>query len=472
MIYGAGKKGRRMEQSSHVQQKQADKLLRVLVFTLIISVMNASMFNVALPVIGREFDLTPSQASWMLTGYMIVYAIGSVTFGKLADKYRLKDLLTYGICAFAFGSVIGLAATDYWMVIAGRLFQAAGGSVIPAAAMIVPVRYFPQERRGRALGTTAVGLALGAALGPIVSGVVSGLVNWRYLFALSILAIFVLPYYRKYLDDERGAARKIDYVGGLALAATVASFLLAITMGSLLLCGAGLVLFVLFVVRIRSSEEPFVQPSIFRNRSFTLGLVIAFMMTGLNFAIPFLAPQLLANVNHLSPLAVGFVMFPAAICTALLGRQGGKMADMKGNRYLFTIAASLILFSFVLLSSVVGFSPLIVAFFLIFGNVGQSYMQIAMSNTISRTLTPEQTGVGMGLFAMLNFIAAASATALIGKALDSGTSPFRLNPLPPVEAALYSNIFVFLSVMVIAVAAVYFVQFGHAGAPAALRARR
>lgn len=458
-----------MEPTSALRERQANKLLRVLVFTLIISVMNASMFNVALPVIREQFHLAPSQVSWMLTGYMIVYAIGSVTFGKLADKYRLKDLLTYGLIAFALGSVIGLSASQFWMVIAGRLFQAAGASVIPATAMIVPVRYFSPEKRGRALGTTAVGLALGAALGPIVSGIVSGLVSWRYLFALSILAVLVLPFFRKYLDDETGSARKIDFVGGLTLAGTVASLLLAITKGSWLLFGLGVVLFALFVWRILTAAEPFVQPSIFRNRSYTLGIGIAFVLTGLNFGIPFMAPQFLAVLNHLSPLTVGIVLFPSAICAALLGRRGGKLADEKGNLFLFLLAAALILLSFIVLSSVVGMSPVWIACFMIFGTVGQSFIQIAMSNTISRTLSKEQTGVGMGLFAMLNFIAGATATTLIGKALDTGSSSLRLNPFAPGDALLYSNILVILGGLLIVATAVYYAQFRNPALAAASR---
>jgi MFS transporter, DHA2 family, metal-tetracycline-proton antiporter len=135
------------------QPVNREKLLLVLAVTLVFSVMNASIFNVVLPVIGAEFHLAPSALSWISTGYMIVYAIGSVTYGKLADKYRLKDLLTFGLAVFALGSLVGLIATEYWMIILGRVLQAAGASVIPATGMIIPVRYFPPEKRGRALGT-------------------------------------------------------------------------------------------------------------------------------------------------------------------------------------------------------------------------------------------------------------------------------------------------------------------------------
>ena len=189
-----------------------DLLMRVLVFTLIISSMNANMFNVVLPTISMQFQLSPSQVSWVITSYMIVYAVGTVTFGKLTDKYRLKDLLTFGLIFFALGSIAGLAATEYWMIIVGRVIQAAGASVIPAIAMIVPVRYFSPEKRGRALGTSAIGLALGTALGPMVAGFVISAWSWRVLFALPLLALLTLPFYRKYLVEHRctNAAQRPD----------------------------------------------------------------------------------------------------------------------------------------------------------------------------------------------------------------------------------------------------------------------
>ena len=87
-----------------------EKLMRVLAFTLVFSVMNASMFNVVMPTISKEFNIGAADVTWLLTGYMIVYAVGSVVYGKLADKYRLKDLLTFGLIFFALGSVVGLSS--------------------------------------------------------------------------------------------------------------------------------------------------------------------------------------------------------------------------------------------------------------------------------------------------------------------------------------------------------------------------
>lgn len=439
----------------------ADKLLRVLVFALIFSVMNGTMFNVALPVIGKEFDLIPSQVSWIMTGYMVVYAIGSIVYGKLADKYRLKDLLTFGLTLFAVGSLVGMFASEYWMIIAGRILQAAGAAVLPAIAMIIPIRYFAPEKRGRALGISAIGLALGSALGPVVAGLISSFGSWRLLFFFSIISLVTLPFFRKYLDDERGKAGSIDILGGGLLAGTVTFFLLAITQSNWILFAGGVVVLAFFIIRIRAAASPFIQPAIFRNKNFSVGLFIAFISTSMNFGITFMTPQYLANLNDLSPGIIGLVMFPAAIASAIMGRKAGKMADERGNTFLVYTASLMLLFCFTVLSIVVGVSPYIIAIILIAGNVGQTFMQIAMSNTISRTLAKEQVGVGMGLFSMVNFMSGAISMSFIGKLLDNKVPSFHFNPLVTnKDAFVYSNIFIVMCLMTIAIVVLYRLQFG------------
>lgn len=441
--------------------QNADKLLRILVVTLIFSVMNGTMFNVALPEIGKEFSLVPSQVSWIMTSYMVVYAIGSIVMGKLADKYRLKDLLTYGLLVFALGSLIGLLANEFWVIILGRVVQAAGASVLPATAMIIPIRYFAPEKRGRALGTSAIGLALGNALGPVVAGLLTSVGNWRLMFLFSLLPLLTLPFFRKYLDNVKGKAGSIDALGGGLLAVTVALFLLAITQMQVWLFLGGLVTLILFIIRIRKAAEPFIKPGLFRNRIFSIGLVLAFTTTAMSFSMTFMTPQFLASVNGLSPSGIGFVLVPAAIASAIMGRKGGKLADDRGNFALVFVAAVLLFLAFFLLSTLIGASAYIIAIILILGNVGQTFMQISMSNTISRTLPKEETGVGMGLLSMVNFISGAMAMSVVGKMLDKGTASMHFNPwITNAAAYVYSNIYVVMALMIIAVVLIYRYQFG------------
>ncbi|MDF9841693.1 MULTISPECIES: MFS transporter [unclassified Paenibacillus] len=450
-----------MQTNTSITANNGEQLMRILVFTLIISVMNGTMFNVVLPVISRQFQLSPSQVSWMVSGYLIVYAIGTVTFGKLTDKYSLKNLLSFGLIFLAAGSIFGIVSTQYWMMIVARLLQAVGASVIPALAMIIPIRYFSPEKRGRALGTSAIGVALGSALGPIIAGFVSTVWSWQVLFVIPLLALFTLPFYRKYLGDEKGSESKIDFIGGILLAGTVAALLLALTNGGLGYAVSGIILLMLFILRVRYAAHPFIDPVVLRNKAYTSGLAIAFVLTAISFSTPFITPQLLAQLNELSPAVIGLIMLPSALITAYMGRKGGKLADEKGNPFLLTQAAVLLIFGFICLSSVAGMAPVFIAVSLIFTVLGQSFMQIALSNTISRTLSKEQTGIGMGLFSMLNFIAAAVSTATIGKILDFGTTTVRFNPIPRNGAAfVYSNIYLILALLVAVMAILYFVQFG------------
>src|SRR5699024_21973 len=203
-------------------QQTSNKLLTILVFTLTLSVMNATIFNIVLPEIALDFHLSFTQVSWITTAYMLIYAIGTVVYGKLADIYKLKNLMTFGLVFLAFGSLIGLIAEVYWMVLSARILQALGAAVIPAAAGIIPVRYFTQENRGRAFGMVAVGLALGRILSPITTSLIVLIVDWRWMFLLPLLTLMLVPFFRKYLDDETNHKGNIDWIGAGLLGGTTA----------------------------------------------------------------------------------------------------------------------------------------------------------------------------------------------------------------------------------------------------------
>ena len=445
-----------------VTQQTGEKLMRIVMFTLVLSAMSVLMFNFVLPEISKAFDLTTAQASWITSSYALIYGIGTVIYGKLADRYKLKNLLTFGLLFFAVGSLIGLASQTFWMVLVGRCLQAVGAAAIPATAMLIPLRYFPPEKRGSAMGTAFVGLALGSALGPVISALIVSVAHWRWLFCIPLLTLITLPFYRKNLGDEQGDPGKLDWVGGGFLATTVTLLLLGVTNGTWWFVIGGLLALALFIARIRSVSEPFVQPGLFTNKSYTLRLTIAFLISGIGFSLYFLSPLLLAHVHQLPPSWISFAMVPAAVASAILGRKGGKLADLKGNSYLFFVASGSLLTCFVLLSTFIGISPVFIAIFLIFGNVGQTFMMIAMSNSVSMALPKEQAGVGMGLLSMLNFIAGGMASGVYGKVVDLGSdvywNPANIYP----NGIIYSNIFLVLAGLHVVILLFYYFQFGRA----------
>lgn len=446
-----------------VQQQTGEKLMLILMFTLIISAMSGLMFNIVLPDISKEFNLSISQVSWFSSAYALIYAIGTVTYGKLADSYKLKNLLTFGLILFAIGSLVGLVSQTFWLALVGRCLQAMGAAAIPATAMLIPVRYIAPDRRGSALGIAAVGLAIGSALGPVISALIVGVAHWRWLFCIPLLILITLPFYRKYLKDEKqGVFEKFDWFGGGLLAVAVALFLLGVTNGTWWFMIGGVLALVFFIARIRTVADPFVQPKLFENKEYILVLTLAFLINGIGFSLYFLSPLLLSQVHQLTSSWIGFAMVPAAVASAILGRKGGKLADLKGNSHLFFVASGSLLTCFVLLSTFTGSSPFFIAMFLIFGNVGQSFMLIAMSNSISRTLPKEQVGVGMGLFSMMNFIAGGMATGVYSWVVDIGSdvlwNPLNNNP----NGFIYSNIFFVLTALHVVILLFYYFQYGRA----------
>lgn len=418
------------------------------------------MFNFVLPKMSAEFELSYSQVSWVSAIYLLFYAIGSAVYGKLADLFKLKNLIAFGIIIFCFGSLVGLGSQTFWMVLLGRTLQACGAAVIPAMSMIVPVRFFA-DRRGWALGITATGLAIGGAVGPVVSAMLVSFAHWRWLFCLPILLIFTLPLYLKYLGDEQGKGGKLDWIGGGLLACTVAGLLLALTFENWIAAAISAAAFILFLIYIHKVKTPFVNPSLFRNGDYSYGLIIAFIVIAVGYSLPLLTPQLLTDVYGLSPGLIGFAMVPGAAVSAMLGRKAGKLADAKGKTSLSTIASALLLICFVsmYLFASEG-SPALVAGLLIFGNVGLMYMQIALTHTIAGTLPKEQTGIGMGLLSMLNFLSGAVATGVYSKVVDRGAS-FSLNPfIEGNDSYVYGNIYFVLALAVMGIWNMFRVRFG------------
>ena len=432
------------------------RLMRVVMFTLILSSMSVLMFNFVLPEIRRSFELTTAQVSWVTSAYALIYGIGTVIYGKLADRYKLKNIMTVGLLVFTIGSIIGLVSNSYWMVLLARCLQATGASSIPATAMLIPIRYFPPEQRGTAMGTAFVGLALGSALGPVVSALIVSIVHWRWLFCIPLLILFTLPFYRKYLGDEQGTDSQIDWIGGILLAATATLLLLGVTNETIWFVIGGGIALALFIVRILTVEHPFVQPHLFVNKSYTSRIIMAFLISGIGFSLYFLSPLFLAQVQQLPAMWVSLAMVPAALSSAILGRQGGKLADKKGNSYLFFIASVLLISCFALLSTFIGASPILIASFLVLGQVGQTFIMIAISNSVSMTLPKEQSGVGMGLLSMLNFISGGMASGIYGKVVDLGAN-VSWNPVNLyVKGDIYSNIFLILAVIYVGILIFYY----------------
>ncbi|MEJ2253402.1 MAG: MFS transporter [Nitrospirota bacterium] len=444
------------------------RLTRLLGFVVFFSVLNSTTFNVAVPDIAAQFGLLPSGVSWVMTSYIIVFAVGTVTYGKLADLYPVRTLITVALVLMSAGSLLGFLARWYPLVVAGRVFQASGGAAVPTLSMLVATHYFPPGLRGRVLGVLASTVALASGAGPILGGYVTGMFHWRYLFLLCTVTLITIPFFRRILPHEEKEGRRFDLPGAALLWAGVSALLVFVTEGVWALLPASFLCLLLFGLHIRRGEGKFLTPAVFRNRRYLGAVLTAFLAMGTVFAFIFVTPIMLRALNGLRAEDIGLTMFPGALSAALLGTAGGKLADRVGSVPVVYMGLLLLVLGFLLLSSLAGLPASRVALALVVSYVGFAFTQSSVAHAVAETLSglsgesrgkAVPSGIGMGVFNMFFFTSGALSAALLGRLLDLGTTGFSLNPLTPPEGALYGNLYLFLAFSVALAAGLFHFTF-------------
>jgi DHA2 family metal-tetracycline-proton antiporter-like MFS transporter len=433
------------------------RLVPWIVYLIFFAVLNETVFNVSTPRIAEQFSLSPSGVSWIMTIFLVFFGIGSVIYGKLSDIFSLRSLIVIGIIIYTAGSAMGFVLqSSYPLVIAARAVQGTGASAIPALIFVVVARYFSTSERGKIFGflTSTVSFAIG--LGPVVGGFVSGSLNWSYLFLIPFLMLVSIPFLGKELPREPRREGTVDIVGATLVGLTVGSLVVYLNFDGWYFAAAFVIFLAAFIFRIRTAPDPFIQPSLFKNIKFRNGVIVGFCLFSIVIGILFLIPLMLHDIHGLSTTQIGLVLFPGAISSVIFGPIAGTLADRRGNSFVVAIGLALLVASMIVMSVLLSGPALIIAFALLLTYVGFSLFQTAMINSVSQTLPSHETGVGMGLFNLVNIISGAVGTALVGRLLDGGRMQFRL--LPTVSLAkdsAYSNLMLVFSLVVVLGGALY-----------------
>ncbi|SDN20532.1 MFS transporter [Alkalicoccus daliensis] len=450
---------------TELTKTQKNRLVLMICIILTFTVMNGTMFNVAIPDIAEDFNLLPSQVTWVMTGYILVFAIGALMYGKLADIYPIKRLLTFGIILFATGAAIGLFSQNYPMLLAARLIQAMGGATIPALAFIIPARFMPKER-GRVYGTVSATVAFASGLGPITGGLVGGAFDWRYLFILSILSLFSIPFLRRWIPDESVRKGTVDIPGAAMIAAAIAGLLFAITALSLIGLFVFITAIIIFVFHVRNHPAPFIDPSMLKNKYYTTAVMTSFLGTSVMFGMIFIVPIMARAVYGLDTMEIGLLLFPGALGAALIGQRGGYFVEKKGSYPVLQVAFILAIAGSLLISTFIGLPPYLLALCILVQYTAFPLIQSSTANLLTELVPEEKTGVGIGMFNLMNFMSGAISSAIFGAFLDLERVSLQLNPFALSEDIyLYSNLFLAISIIALAAIVFFTLKFRHRISP-------
>ncbi|WP_245954410.1 MFS transporter [Paenibacillus flagellatus] len=431
-------------------------------YVIFFAVLNESVFNVSTPNIAEQFGLDASGVSWVVTIFFIAFGMGMVIFGKLSDMFSVKKLITIGIVLYSAGSLLGFVLQAWYpAVILSRAIQGAGGSAIPALVFVMVARFFTAEERGRLFGVITSTVSFAVGIGPVLGGYVAGSFHWSFLFLVPLPVIVAVPFFRKLLPAEDRGSGKLDVIGAVLLGVVVSMVILFTTETNLLYLLAALLALIVFIVHIRRAKEPFVEPSLFANARYRNALFIGFLIFGTVMSVMFVIPLMLSNLYGLDTESIGLVMFPGAISAVVFGRVAGNLTVKRGSHFVVYVGLALVATSLLLQSSAIGLWVWYIGVALILMYIGFSFVQTALTESVTQILPGPQIGVGMGLFNMTSTISGAVVTALVAKAMEREVFAFPLHPLlANANAYLYGNLILLLSFVVAASALLYFASFG------------
>jgi EmrB/QacA subfamily drug resistance transporter len=311
-------------------------ILAICCMSLFLTGLDVTIVNVALPSIGRDLDAQVSGLQWTVAAYTVTLASLLLSSGTLADRVGRRRIFLVGLSVFAGASWLCSLARSLGWLIAFRVLQGAGASMLnPAALGIIAYTFTTRAGRARAIGVWDGVFGLSMAMGPVIGGVLTGLRGWRAVFWPSIpVALAAIALTSLFVPDSRAARpRASDPAGQVLVIVILGSLAYAIIEGpwngwaspeTVCLFAAAAIGAIALAVHGSRRDEPVIDPRVFRQVPFTAATVTAICFTAATAGFLFLTTLYLQDVRGESPLGAGLAMLPMpaamTVCAPVAGR--------------------------------------------------------------------------------------------------------------------------------------------------------
>ena len=415
------------------------KVAGVVVLGAIMSILDITVVNVALPTFQREFssggqELAYSTVAWTVTAYTLALATVIPLTGWAADRFGTKRLYMLAIGLFTAGSVLCAAASSIEMLILFRVLQGLGGGLLMPLGMTIMTRAAGPHRMGRLMAILGVPMLLGPILGPILGGWLIDAASWHWIFLINLpLGVAALVYAAWALPaDKPEPSESFDLVGMLMMSPGLAMFLYGVssipeagTFFAAKVIGwgtAGLLLLVAFVLYSFKPQHPLLDLRLFANRQLTIATITMFIFSAAFFGGLLLVPTYFQQVRGEDALHAGLLVAPQGIGAMLTMPIAGALADKKPIGRIVPFGLVAIIVGMFLLSRVDGdtsyWGYIIPALFLMGLGMGGTMMPI-MTSAI-KTLTAHQVARGSTLLNITQQIASSVGVAIMSVVLTNG----------------------------------------------------
>ncbi len=338
------------------------------------AVLDSTIVSVAFPKMMAAFGVSVDQIEWVMTAYLLAFAVVLPSSGWIADHFGYKKTYMLGFFLFTFGSLLCSLSWNEDVLILFRIVQGVGAGFVMPVGMAIVTRAFPPKQRGMALGFWGIAAAASISLGPLAGGYLVDNFSWHAIFDINvpvgIIGLLVVWVIQK--EYKSKSVTKFDFFGFIFMTIALGMLLLALstansswntdgwtsafTMSCFFVSALSFVLFFLVETLI---SYPIVNVKLFKNRNFGLASLVMFVFGIAFYGNAFLLPIYLQNSLGYTALQAGLVFFPVGILQAFVSPVIGKVTDMVNPKIpaifgMFFMALSLYLFSFFSLQTMHG----------------------------------------------------------------------------------------------------------------------
>ncbi|TYK48089.1 MFS transporter [Actinomadura decatromicini] len=418
-----------------LSQRRRMAVLAICCMSLLIVSLDNTILNVALPTLQDDFHSSVSGLQWTIDAYLIVLASLLILSGSTGDRIGRRRVFQTGLALFTLGSVLCSLAPSLGLLVAARVVQAVGGSMLNPVAMGIITNVFTEPReRARAIGVWGGVVGLSMAMGPLVGGVLVDSVGWRSIFWLNVpIGLAALTLTALFVPESRAERpRRPDPLGQALMILMLGSVTYAIIeapgrgLGDPVVHGAALLaaaVFAWFVLHARRTREPLIDLRFFRSIPFSGATLVAVGgFAGLGGFL-FVNTLYLQNVRGLSALHAGMYLLPMAAMTAVCGPLSGRLVASRGPRLPLQIAGVTMLASGLLFAAFDAETRDATMFvsYVLFG-IGFGMLNSPVTNTAVSGMPRAQAGVAAAVASTSRQVGQALGVAVIGAVLAAGTS--------------------------------------------------
>jgi len=393
------------------------------------SSIDATVVNVALPTLSREFGVSPAEVESVIIAYLVSLAVFIPASGWLGDRFGYKRILLLALMIFTIASALCGLAQSLEQLTFFRILQGAGGGLLTPVGMALLYRTYPPEERVSVARILMIVTVMGPATGPVIGGFIIANWSWRWIFYVNFpIGLIALVFGFLFLEENfEPKAGRFDFPGLVLSGVGFGTFMYALSEGpvhgwsspSILISGTiGVVVLAIFVWHELRTPEPMVQLRIYHNRLFRRMSIVSLFATAGFLATLFIVPLYLQVGYGWTALESGLAVFPEALGVMVSSQIVARIYPRFGPRRLMT--GGLIW---------VTLSILVVAIFPVAENVwlfrltmfslgvGMAYIFLPNQAASMATISREQTGRASTLFSVQRQIAAAGGVALASTVL-------------------------------------------------------